>query len=237
MKFIGLALLSYTAQWVALPFVDDQWTFLLGMSTLPAALLVTGVCRLCVTSSVLIRSVLTLWAIFAWGDVVKFMAWNYFDSHIDTSVPMALVFAAWLMLLVRRRYDRKSDLVRDGYVTLLIKRPDGMLDMVKSLFGAPIPSICVCIGDDVWSFRRRTGTFKLFQINARIRDTHVCVDTGIRATGWERYLLNDLVGTPRGMIPCKCVWVLDDLLPLLGGKYAIRSWFDYIPGIYAMRVL
>lgn len=237
MNLIWAALSLYAIQWAALQFVSDQWTFLLGASCLSVALLVTGVSLLCGKASIVARSVLVLWALFAWGDVAKFIVWNYTDTHLDLSVPLALIFSAWLLFLLRRKYGRPSDQISKNNITLLIKRPSGWLDFAKGLFGAPVSSVCICFNQVVWSFRKRTGKFEMFSLSPAVIATHISIDTGIPATPEMVMLLNRLAGVPRGSIPCKCVWTIREVLDLLGGKYAIRSSLDYIPGFYAMRIL
>ena len=237
MSFVGAALALYAAQWVALPLVTDEWTFLLGASCLTTALLVTGVSLLCRESTVLVRSVLVLWALNTWADVAKFAAWNYTDTRLDLSVPLALLFAIWLLFVVRRRYDMPSDRISTNNVTLLIKRPSGWLDFVKGLFGAPVSSVCVCVGQTVWAYRRRSGEFEMFTLAPSIVRDHIAVDTGVGSTPEILAALNSLVGAKRGPLPYKCLWTIRNVLDMIGGKYVVKSWLDYVPGLYAMRVL
>jgi len=237
MNLIWAALSLYAIQWAALPFVSDQWTFLIGMSCLTTALLVSGVSLLCRSSSLSIRSALVLWAISAWADLAKFMVWSYSDTRIDLSVPLALMFVVWLLFLVRRKYNIPNSPISQSNVTLLLKRPYTIPDLVKGLFGAPVPSVCVCINSTVWSFRRRSGMFETSTLTFAIRGSHIAIDTGVPATADMVGMLNSLVGEPRGTIPCKCLWTIRDVLNMIGGKYAIKSWLDYVPGFYVIRVL
>lgn len=237
MNFIWAALALYAVQWAALSFVADQWTFLLGTSHIAIALLVTGVSLLCGKHTTIVRSVLVLWSIFAWGDVVKFFVWAYTDTHLDTSAPAALVFTAWLLFIVRRKYDVPSGEVSQNNITLLVKRPSGWWDMLKGLVGVPVSSVCIALNQTVWAYRKRSGEFEVFSLTQAVKAKHIVVDTGVPATPEMVMLLNGLAGAPRGAIPCRCVWTIRKVLDLLGGKYAIKSVFDYIPGFYAMRIL
>lgn len=237
MKFIWAALGIYAAQWASLPFIDDQWGFVVVSQLVIIALLVTGAFRLLYGESVLVRSVLALWSIGAWGDVASGTAWNYFGMYVDMSASSALVFAVWLIFIVRRKYDTKNDTIYADSVVLLVKRPVTGWDMVKSLFGAPAPSLCVSIGGIVWAFRKRTGVFEMLPMTDRMRASHTAINTGMRSTPDIIAQLGRMVGTPRGIIPCRCVWTIRNVLQQIGGKYAIKSWFDYVPAIYVMRIL
>jgi hypothetical protein len=66
-------------------------------------------------------------------------------------------------------------------------------------------------------------------------ETHVAIDTKTPCN--ERIIaeLEKIVGTNR-LPNCKCVFAIRKVLNLIGGKFAVRS-FDYIPGIYAARIL
>jgi len=238
MVLIWIALATYAVQWFALPFIADQWTFLLGAECLTIALLVTGIWRLESGRGLLIRSVLTLWMVGGWGDVVKFVAWGYCGTHLNLSAPMALVFAVWLLAVLNRKYDLSSGRERFdvGNVLLLVKRPESGWDVVKALFGSPAASVCLSAYGKVWAFRRRTGVFELLDLHDPFLARHWAIDTGVPANLDFVRRITAVVGTPRGF-GYKCVWAIRGPLNSLGGKYAIKSWIDYIPGMYIMRIL
>jgi len=236
MRFIWAAMTLYAAQWYALPYLSDQWAFLLGTSYLAVALLVSGIFSLLETRSLFTASILALWSLDAWADFLKFILWNYSDAAIDLSIPLALVFACWMLFIVRRRYTFKNDEFSTENVFLLIKKPENCAETLKSIFGSPAASLCVTAYGKVWSFRHKTNRFEVFDINPSFLAKHLAVNTGKAANLELVKLLTGLVGLPRGL-GYKCIWAIRDPLNSIGGKYSIKSWFDYIPGFYVMRIL
>lgn len=236
MRFIFAALCLYLFEWVGAFAGDFKWDFLLGCQLLSVALLVSGVFVLCSLKTLLLRSVLCLWAIAAWVDILKFGLWSISGRSIEASIPIAIIFSLWLTLVLGRRYDRKNDTIKAGNVTILIKRPKGILDVFKSLFGAPAPSICLSVNGRVWSYRKRTSQFETFPLNTVFLASHIAVDTGAVATPELLAQLNSKLGEPRGNA-CKCIWTIQDPLNMLGGKFRIKTWFDYVPSFYIMRIL
>ena len=226
----------YAVQWAALPFATSQWVFLLGTSYLAIASLVTGISILCAKQIFLIRSVLVLWSLSAWLDVIKFIIWQGYDKEIDLSVPLALIFALWLIFILRRKVMRKSDLIKPQNITLFVLTPKTNWDIVKSLFGAPAPSICIGAEGKVWSFRKKTGRFEVFTPTESFLASHTAIDTGVGITDRVRNKLNTMVGAPRGAA-FKCIWQIRHPLNMLGEKFSIKTWFDYVPSIYLMRIL
>lgn len=237
MTAIWLALATYLLQWVLLPFVSDEWVFLLGMSCLEVALSATGVALLCKDKPLILRYAIVVWSICAWGDVAKFLLWNISDLRLDLSVPTFLAAGVWFLHIAYRRYDTTSATIHPSQVYVLLKRPTSTWDLVKSMLGSPAASVCICINDSVWAFRRKTGMFEKFALTKTFLDSHVAVSTGQTADVRMTSRLDYLVGTPRGIVPCKCVWRIRDVLNTIGGKFAIKTWLDYVPSFYAMRIL
>lgn len=236
MMLVWAALCMYAVQWIAGPHVDAQWEFLLGTQTLAIASLVSGVAVLTSGKHVLTRSVMVLWALMAWADFGKFILWNYSDKSIDVSPIIAALFSAWLLHLYQRRYDRDSDTLSANTVMLLFKRPKHLPDLIKSLIGAPTSSICFYIDGKVWSFRKRTKRFECFDATPEFMRGHVAIDTGCRDVDTVSDALDSLTGTPRGAA-CKCVWTIRHVLRMLGARFEIKTWFDYVPSLYMARIL
>ena len=88
----------------------------------------------------------------------------------------------------------------------------------------------------MWSFRHSTGLFSRSIYNPAWLHDHTVVDTGVTVTPEILKELNNVLGV--GRFPfCKCIFALRKVLNLMGGVYKVVSWIDYIPGIYARKLL
>jgi len=236
MMFVWAAFSLYSIQWIFLPFVENQWEFLFGFQLMMIAFLVSGIANLFSNEKIILRYTVILFAIMAWADYGKYILWTYSDKSIDTSVPIAIVFAVWIIHLQRRKYDRPNDQITTNTVMLLIKKPDGVSEMLKSILGYPTSSLCFYADGRVWSFRKRTNRFESFFLTQSFLEDHVAIDTGHPVNADVINGLENLIGTSRG-IACKCVWTVRRQLNLLGGKFSIKTWLDYIPSLYIARIL
>lgn len=236
MRFVFIAMMLYLFEWVGAFFGDFKWDFLLGFELLTVALLVSGILVLYETKSVLAKSAICLWALMAWGDVLKFVLWAISDRGVDLSIPIAILFSVWLFYILRREYDRPSDPINPRNVTLLIKRPRTIAETFKALFGTPSASVCISVGTTVWSFRKRTNAFGTSVIGSKLLESHIAIDTGVYATDTIISALNAAIGVPRGAA-CKCVYTIRHPLNMLGGKFRIQTWLDYVPSFYTLRIL
>jgi hypothetical protein len=121
-------------------------------------------------------------------------------------------------------------------VNILFLRPIKNVDVLKAFFGLPVSSVCLVVDGQIWSFKARTGIFECRPYNSAILKTHIIIDTKVTTNHVILEELNKLLGESRTPY-CKCVWTIRRVLNLLGGKFAIKNWFDYIPGIYASKIM
>jgi len=224
------------SEWLIIPFIDNQWELTLFIQYILIALLFTYISYLILDRKLLERSIFVLLTLDAWFDVFKFALWQYSNTAIDFSIIGSLMFFCWLLFVIKRQYPEKLDLVNLDNINILILKPKTIFDVIKGLIGYPASSICICANGYVWCFRRKSGVFEKMPYHYQWTESHLVIDTGIKCTQEHKQMLDNLVGTVR--TPCiKCVYVIRCLLNTLGCKYSIKSWFDYIPGIYFMRIL
>lgn len=232
MKFVYLAILAYVAEW----FTNGEWELLLGNKYLIISLLATGLLVECKNLPLYARSILALLVISTYGDLFNFILWQTSHREIDFSIINALVFFAWLLFTVQRKYPEFVDRIQHDTVNILILRPKGTFDVIKGLVGFPAASICIYAGGFVWTFRKHTGTFERVHSTHAWIDNHIVVNTGILASDEILNSLEKIVGEKRFPY-CKCVYSIRNVLNMLGGKYKINGWWDYIPGVYALKIL
>jgi len=233
MKYIYLVISLYCAEWLFYP--DAEWEFLLLNKYLIIATLVTAIFVEFKTSLVN-RSVLALLTLSVWADFITFTLKHYGAINTDLSIPLALTFFCWLLYTIKRSYPESINSVNANRVAILVMKPKSEIDVFKSLLGAPVPSICIVSDGYVWSFRRHSGTFEKSIYNDNWLSDHIVVDTGIKVTLEMVKELEKVVGK-KSFPYCKCVWSVRKVLNMLGGKYRVVSWLDYIPGFYALRIL
>ena len=226
----------YVLEWVLYDFVPDQWTFLLGSKTILCALVLTALLIYTDKLTLFIRSIIAWLVIDAWCNVVEFAVWQWSNETLNSTWFAALVFFLWLLFVVKRKYHRKIDLVNLENINLLILKPRNHFEVIKGLIGYPCASICIASNNYVWSFRKRSGVFERIPYSPDVLKNHMVIDTKIKATDDVIDSLNSIVGTKR--FPCvKCIFTIRHVLNKIGGKYRIKTWFDYIPGVYFMRVI
>lgn len=235
MKLLLAILSVYVVEWIANPFINDQWSFLLCSKTVIVALLAFILLHAMRRESLWLRSAIALFALMSAADAMKLIAWIYVGLPFDPSPFMALISFAWLLHTVRRSYDTPNDTFDPSYVYLLFLRPKTSFDVIKGLFGAPVGSVCLYAGGFVWAFRRKTGCYEKSHCLPRLTASHVWINTNRHVSPQMMAELTSLLGTPRG-IGIKCVWIVRHALKELGAPFAISRWTDYIPGIYALRI-
>jgi hypothetical protein len=233
---ILLILLLISLQWLVVPLVSEQWILNELTQYITIASLFTYVMFLINEKTILIRSCFSLLAIDGWCDVIKYILWQFSDYKIDLSIVGALIFFFWLLFIVKRQYPERIDLADFDNVNILILKPKSKCDVIKGLIGYPAASICILANGYIWCFRGRSGVFERIEYNKSWIDSHLVINTKIKFNEEHNIILDKLIGTVRH--PCiKCVFVIRYLLNKLGGKYAIKTWLDYIPGIYFMRTI
>lgn len=231
MKFVYLAILAYVAEWYF-----SEWEFLLGNKYLIISLLSSALLVESKNLPIYTRSILALITLTAYADLFNFILWHTSNKEIDFSIINALIFFTWLLFTVQRKYPEFVDRLNHDTVNILILRPKTTFDVFKGLVGFPAASICIYAGGFVWTFRKHSGKFERVHPSYLWLDEHLVVNTGIPATPEILNQLESVVGEKR--LPyCKCVYSIRDVLNSLGEKYKIRGWWDYIPGIYALKIL
>lgn len=231
MKFVYLAVLAYMAEW----FSNGEWEFLLGNKYLIISLLATALLVESKNLPLLTRSVLALVALTAYADLFNFILWQVSHKEIDLSLVNALVFFSWLLFSVKRKYPEFIDRLEHDTVNILIFKPHSTFDVFKGLIGFPAASICIYAGGYVWTFRKHTGKFERVHPSHIWLEEHLIVNTRIIASSEILNALEKVVGEKRSPY-CKCVYSIRHVLNMLGDKYKVK-WWDYIPGIYALKIL
>lgn len=226
---------DYCAEYLPVLY-EHQWQILLGSEYLIESILLVMLLNEYTGKSLLIRSITALVAISSIADFIIFSAWHVFDFHIEFWKPAAIVFFVFLLFILKRKYPERIDLINMDNINILILKPRTTSEVIKSLFGYPAASICICSHYSVWSFRKKTNIFEEIEYNNKWCDTHLVIDTGIKCTNDMLIDLDCLVGKKRFPF-VKCVWTVREILNKVGDKYAIKSWLDYIPGFYFMRII
>lgn len=233
MVWLTLIITVWAIEQVAQPFLSpaETWEFALGAKYLSLAAGLQLALSLAGPERLLFRSILALFCIGAWVDVLGHTAWQVYA--FDSTLPVLLIWTAWFIPTLKKPYSFQSTPVRSGNVYIMLLRPRSTWAVCKSLIGFPVASVCLYANGSVWSFRAFTGTFDLYPANERWLRGHIAIDTGYTYTEEIQGVLDNLVGQRRGP-GIKCVWVIRKVLKKLG--YALR-WCDYIPGIFAQRLL
>lgn len=232
MKYIYLVISLYCAEWVIYP--EAEWEFLLGTKYLIIALFATAL-FVEFKTTILNRSILALIVLSVWCDLITYVLWQTNMVEIDLSALCALIFFIWLGTTIKRAYPEHIDTINSDMVCILIKKPTGSFDVIKSLVGFPAASVCIVAGGYMWSFRKHTGKFEKTLLSHVYLDNHLVVNTWIKTTPEIIEELEKVIGEKR--LPyCKCVWSIRKVLRLLGGKYNPRLW-DYLPSIYALKII
>jgi len=236
-KFIAAILAVMALEWITVPlFPSVSWQISLGAKYLTVAILMQALWSASEKESLLLRTAITLLCCAVWVDLFAYIAWIVSDTRIDESLPIYVSFSAAMVYMLMRNYDVSGEEVNPHKITILLLKPNSLAEFSKAFFGTPISSICILADGYVWSFRSKSGVFEKTEYSQRWRDKHVAVNTRVEINETILQKLDGLVGKRRGA-GIKCVFVLRTVLKEIGGKYAIKSWFDYIPGIYAARII
>lgn len=184
--------------------------------------------------ALLYRSVVALFCIASWVDLVGQVAWQVWD--FDSSLPIFVIFSLWFIHTAKRSYSVQGDPINNKNVFILFHRPQSKTwGVIKALVGLPANSVSVYAKGQAWSFRRNSGTFSLYSAGPAILSANIAVDTGVALSADLEEMLDNIVGKQR-FPGTKCVWAIRHVLRKIGGKFAPR-WCDYIPGIYAAKLL
>ena len=154
----------------------------------------------------------------------------------DTSSAETILFLIAMVYLIGRDYDVPGGAHNPNKVCIMLLRPRSTFEVIKAFVGLPVSSVCIAANGQVWAFRHKTGRFERMPYNRAWGYSHITIDTGIMPTEKIIAALDASVGSSCG-IGCKCVWTIRHVLALLGGEWNIRTRFDYIPGVYAARII
>lgn len=235
MKWLLALIAITTAEHIANHFVSDcaAWEIALGAKYLSTAIIFTLLLQENGARPLLYRSVIALFCIASWVDAVGHAAWQF--VAFDSSVFILGGWTIWFIYTARRVYDFYGDPVKSETVFIMLLRPSSAVAVCKALVGFPVASVCLYANGAVWSFRTKTGTFDLYPVDARWLARHIAINTGVHCSDQIMEMLDDLVGKRRWP-GTKCVWSIRHVLARLGKTYKPRL-FDYLPGIYAMRII
>ena len=230
-----LALLNIVAwEHVLNPLLPDhQWGIALDAKYLSLSLALTALLVATKGAELSYRSLVALFCIGAWIDTAGQLAWRWLD--FDSTLPILVIWTAWFIHTARRAYDYSGDPVKGGNVFLMLLRPTTVFAVCKALVGFPVASVCLYANGTVWSFRGKTGTFDLYSVDDRWLQRHIAINTGVYCSDQITEMLDAVIGQRRWP-GTKCVWAIRHVLARLGKTYKPRL-FDYLPGIYAMRII
>ena len=223
------------AEHIAHPFltVDQVWNVALDAKYLSLACVLQALLAQSRQKDVVYRSVVALFCIGAWVDSFGRIMWRFLE--FDASIPVMVGFSLWLISTAKRGYWVQGDHVSTGNIYILIHRPKTTWAVIKALIGFPADSISSYANGQAWSFRRNSGMFSRYSAGPAILSANIAVDTGVELSADLEEILDNLVGQSR-FPGTKCVWTIRHVLRKIGGKFAPR-WCDYIPGIYAAKLL
>jgi len=210
---------------------DATWELALGAKYLSLAVVLQLLLAETKQRPLLFRSFIALFCIGAWVDFSGHVVWQV--ARFDSSVPILVCFSMWFIHTAKRSYSVQSDPLNNKNVFILFHRPKSTWGVIKALVGLPTDSVSVYANGQAWSFRRNTGDFALYSMGHSVLSANIAVDTGQALTPEIEEMLDDLVGEPR-FPGTKCVWTIRHVLARLNLK---PRWREYLPGLYAMRVL
>lgn len=217
------------------PFLDipGSWELALAAKYLSLAVALQLVMVETPHKGLLFRSITAVFCIGAWVDFVGHVAWQVYA--FDSTLPIVVIWTAWFIHTARRAYDYPGDPVNGENVFLMLLRPTTVFAVCKALVGFPVASVCLYANGAVWSYRAKTGTFDLYPVDDRWLQKHIAINTGVHCSEQITEMLDDLVGQRRWP-GTKCIWAIRHVLARIGKTYKPRL-FDYLPGIYAMRII
>lgn len=224
----------YLIEWWMFVFIQDTWDLLLGTKYLAVSVLAWILVSYSCNDTLFKRSLILLYAIDTTADVIRYISWQSSSKDFDLILHEVFIFIIWFIFIIIRDYEYKSDEINMENINIIAIKPKSNIDVLKGLIGLPASSICIATFDSIWAFNRKTGMFserKYQHYNDRI-----IIDTGIKCTDEILNELNKIVGTKRYPY-IKCIWSIRHVLNMLGTKYSINYWFDYIPGIYLMKII
>lgn len=188
------------------------------------------------------RSIIAAATIWQIVDIITYWPWYFYGSTFPwfyISAAMALFFGSLVVYEYFRIYDIESDEFDSDNVYLLLWRPAKVRSIFLSLIGMPVGSVALYADGYVWSFKwNRNGFIKRpFRHRSTIKK-YIFFDTGKKTTTEiieELQLLVDQRARIAGY-RCRCIYIIRNVLKMLGKEYAPNG-IEYIPSIYAMKVM
>jgi len=231
MIFVALIVAVYLMEWM---FFTETWALSLGAKYLVIALLWTALFN-SDKKSLFVSSTIALLTVFAWFDLAHYLIWVKSNQDFDFALPIFLTFLTWFVFILQRNYHFESDRIDPFKVNILVLKPRTPWETIKGLIGFPAASICIVAANMVWCYRKRTGRFERTSYQMKWLSTHSVINTGVACSGEMVKALEQALGE-KSNPPIKCVYTIRHFLNLVGGKYAIKTWLDYIPGFYILRI-
>lgn len=234
MKWLVLILAVTVVEYTAAPLVSE-WDLAVFCGALRIALAVQCILGEIKQKPLMFRSVVAVFCVTAWLDVADYALWWWSGREIDIALPLLVGFTCWLIVAVKREYEYQGDEIKPGPVYLLFLRPRTNWELLKSFLGLPVSSVCLYANGEAWAFRGKSGRFERLPAAAWWLQKHIAIDTGQQMGAVIETALAGIVGERR--FPwVKCVWSIRRVLAHLGDNFKPR-FFDYLPGIYAMRII
>lgn len=189
------------------------------------------------------RSIIAAAMIWQTVDIITYWPWyfygNIFPWFCYLSAIAALLFGSLVLYEYFRIYDIKSDKFHPDKIYLLLWRPSKVKSIFLSLIGMPVGSVAIYADGHIWSFKwNRNGfTKRPFRPRAAIKK-YIFFDTNKEATDEIIEELQSLVDQRARVTGyrCRCVYIIRNVLKKLGKEYAPNG-IEYIPSIYAMKVM
>ena len=213
-----------------------SWEYLLGSKILAVALALQAAYSL--SNSFRYKTILLLLAIIEWVVFFQYLIYLRMEHNSILFAFAYLIYIPCFLYVWQKGYNIKSDDYDKEFISFLFLRPtkkSGLFNIFRLFFGMPILSMCVVAENKVWCFRRNSGNFEFTEYSDKWLDTHILIKTDAKPAKKIIDELSYLVGERRFPY-IKCVYILRNVLCEMGGRYKIRSVFEYIPGIYAMRI-
>lgn len=233
---IHLIVLLYFSEWALFNYIEDTQSFLLLSKYLLCSFLSIAWLVESKSKKLLHRSIIALISLDTWIGFLQELFYQLSYEQIDLSLYIALLFLYWFIFTLKRKYPEHMDNVNHDNINIMIMKPKSSFDVIKGLVGCSASSICIIADNMVWCYRRKSGVFEKQKYDKKFLLSHIVIDTKIKCNNEITQLLNNIIGTKRFPY-IKCVWSIRHVLNRIGGQYKIKSWLDYIPSIYSLRII
>lgn len=150
-----------------------------------------------------------------------------------------LLFSAFAVYQVTKRYDLPSDKYNSENVLLAFYKPKTLRDYFITLFGQTGASMSIMAGGNWYMFKRNRTTLVRLKVHKCKLCDYVLVDTGLKVTENRIQDLDLLIGQkarrPQSLfMRCRCVMVFKDFLDKQGDGWKPKG-LDFLPSAYMLR--